>query len=63
MEISRRKLDKQVCSSKARYDLETDTGAHQQVAMGVQELVQSFADGARDTDGHVIFILSSRLWK
>lgn len=50
MEISRRKLDKQVCSSKARYDLETDIGAHQQVAMGVQELVQSFADGTRDTD-------------
>ena len=45
-----RKLDKQVCSSEARSDLETATGAHQQVAMGVQERVQSFAGGARDTD-------------
>ena len=37
-----RKLDKQVCSSEARSDLETAFGAHQQV--------QSFAGGARDTD-------------
>ena len=33
-----RKLDKQVCSSEARSDLETAIGAHQQV--------QSFAGGA-----------------